>query len=153
MIPLRPIALASLYSILLLLPARAIILYRTGDPSQNTAPPLNDVAGSGWNYEGSFGGFLGTAIAPHYFITAQHFGNQGSVFTLAGVDYHIVANYPDPQSDFIIYQVAEELPVFAALYSRKDEVGKRVVDIGRGTPARRGLFPQSNATGLVMGKW
>jgi hypothetical protein len=126
--------------------ARAIILYRTGDPTQNTSAPINDVAGSGWNYEGYFGGFLGTAIAPHYFITAQHIDSQGDIFTLGGVDYHIGANFPDPQSDLIIYQVAGTLLAFAPLYSRTDEVGKRVVDVGRGT--QRGADYFFNGTQL-----
>jgi hypothetical protein len=85
------------------------------------------------------------------FITAQHIGNQGNIFTLAGVDYHIVANFPDPQSDLIIYQVAEELPAFAALYSRTDEVGKRVVDIGRGTQRGTNYFFNGTQLGWLWG--
>jgi hypothetical protein len=61
------------------------------------------VAGNGWNYEGNFGGFPGTAIAPHYFNTAA-LRQPGKLFTLAGVDYQIVAHFPDPQSALIIYQ-------------------------------------------------
>jgi hypothetical protein len=69
MIPLRSIALVA-FSLFLQLPsAHAVIIYRTADPAQNTTPRVNDVAGNGWNYAGTFGGFLGTAIAPHYFIT------------------------------------------------------------------------------------
>jgi hypothetical protein len=151
MIPLRSIALIALSLFLQVPSAPGIILYRTGDPSQNTTLPVNDVAGVGWSYEGIFGGFLGTAIAPYYFITAQHFGNQGSIFTLGGTDYHIVANFPDPESDLIIYQVAEEMPVFAPLYSRQDEVDQRVVDIGRGT--QRGAAYFLNATTQLGWLW
>jgi hypothetical protein len=150
MVPLRRIALAVLV-FLQLKSAHAIILYRTGDPTQNTSQPINDIAGSGWNYEGIFGGFLGTAIAPHYFISAQHIDNQGSIFTLGGVNYHIVANHPDPQSDLIIYQVAEAMPVFAPLYSRTDEVGKRVVDIGRGTQRGASYFLNTTQLGWSWG--
>jgi hypothetical protein len=151
MIPLRSIALVALSLFLQLPSARAVILYRTGDPAQNTTPPVNDIAGNGWNYEGIFGGFLGTAIAPQYFITAQHIGNQGNTFTLAGVDYHIVANFPDPQSDLIIYQVAEAMLVFAPLYSRPDEVRQRVVDIGRGTQRGADYFLNSTQLGWLWG--
>ena len=150
MSPLRPVALAAL-AFLQFASASAIILYRTGDPTQNTTAPVNDVAGRGWNYEGNFGGFLGTAIAPHYFITAQHIGVAGSVFTLAGVDYHIVARFPDPQSDLVIYQVAETLPTFAPLYSRTDEIGKRVVDIGRGTQRGPDYFLNKTQLGWLWG--
>jgi hypothetical protein len=151
MIPLRSIALVA-FSLFLQLPsAHAVIFYSTADPAQNTTPPVNDVAGNGWNYEGTFGGFLGTAIAPHYFITAQHIGNQGNIFTLSGVDYHIVANFPDPQSDLIIYQVTETMPVFVPLYSRPDEVGQRVVDIGRGTQRGSDYFLNSKQLGWLWG--
>jgi len=45
--------------------SRAVILYRTADPAANTTAPAGDLAGSGWQFEGIFGGFLGTPIAPH----------------------------------------------------------------------------------------
>lgn len=114
--------------------APAVILYRTGDPAANTtAPPADDVAASGWNYEGVFGGFLGSPIAPHYFITAQHIGLASNVFSYHGTDYRVVNRFADPQSDLTIYQVDGTLPDFAPLYSRTDEVGQRIVAIGRGT--------------------
>src|ERR1039458_6573682 len=59
----------------------AIILYRTGDPAANTTEPTGTLAGSGWQYEGLIGAFLGTAIAPHFFITAQHFGVRSEEHT------------------------------------------------------------------------
>src|SRR6202162_3921549 len=52
-------------------PARAVILFGTADPSANTSAPTGALAGSGWQYEGQFGAFLGTAIASNYFITAK----------------------------------------------------------------------------------
>ncbi len=131
--------------------ADAVILYRTGDPSQNTSAPLNDVAGSGWNYEGIYGGFLGSAISPHHFITAQHFGEQGNVFTFGSVDYHIVGRFPDPQSDLVTYKVAETLPSFASLYSRTDEAGQRTVDIGRGTQRGGGYSLNGTPLGWLWG--
>jgi hypothetical protein len=151
MLPLRPVALVALCFFLRPLSAPGVILYRTADPTQNTTGPVNDVAGSGWNYEGTYGGFLGTAIAPHYFITAQHFGDQGNIFTLAGIDYHIVAHFPDPQSDLVIYQLAEELLSFAPLYSRTDEVGQRTVDIGRGTQRGADYFLNTTQLGWLWG--
>src|SRR2546422_10688353 len=54
--------------------ARAIIFYATGDPNYNTTAPGGSLTNSGWQYEGTWGGFLGTPIAPKYFITAEHVG-------------------------------------------------------------------------------
>ena len=125
----------------------AVILYRTADPNANTtAPDANDVAGAGWNFEGMFGGFLGTAISPHCFITAKHVGYQSNIFAFRGTNYHITAQVPDPKSDLVIYRLAEELPEFVRLYSRSDEVGQRTVIVGRGTQ-RGQMFSITNSDG------
>jgi hypothetical protein len=52
-------------------PARAVILFGTDDPAANTTAPIGSVANTAWSYEGKWGGFLGTPIAPHFFITAK----------------------------------------------------------------------------------
>jgi hypothetical protein len=120
----------------------AIILFRTGDPSANTTEPTGSLAGRGWQYEGQFGAFLGTAIAPHYFLTAKHLSAASDRFIYHGASYTIVGRYEDPVSDLQIFQVAETLPTYAPLYSRDDEVGQHLVVIGRGT--RRGPAIVSN---------
>jgi len=51
---------------------RAVVLYRT--PTRNTSAPSSMLYNSGWQWEGKWGGFLGTPIAPNYFITAGHVG-------------------------------------------------------------------------------
>ena len=117
--------------------AHAVILYRTGDPNENTTPPSGANANSGWQYQGIWGGFLGTPIAPHFFISAAHIGNAGgSSFTFQNVTYRVTQDFFDPQSDLVIWRIAGEFPSFAPLYSRTDEVGQRIIAIGRGT--RRG---------------
>jgi hypothetical protein len=113
--------------------ARGVILYRTGDPAANTTEPTGSLAGSGWQYEGNFGDFLGTAIAPHYFVTAKHLGTGPTQFSYHGVNYAIVRSFADAGSDLCIFEVEGTLPVYAPLYTRSDEVGKRLVVIGRGT--------------------
>ena len=113
--------------------AHGVILFRTADPSANTTVPTNDPAGSGWNYEGQFGGFLGTPIAPHFFLTAKHIGQAGSVFTFSATNYTLVTHFNDPFSDFTIWQVVQTFPTFAPLYTGNDEVGLRLVVVGRGT--------------------
>lgn len=119
----------------LLLPgaSEAVILFRTGDPAANTTQPTGPgYAESGWQYEGFWGGFLGTPIAPQFFISAAHVGNAG-ILVFNGSNYRVIQGFPDPESDLVIWQVAEEFPTFAPLYTRTDEVGQRLMVFGRGT--------------------
>ncbi len=113
--------------------ASGVILYRTDDPAANTTEPTGSLAGSGWQYEGNFGSFLGTAIAPHYFVTAKHLGTSPTQFSYHGADYAIVRSVADSDSDLRIFEVEGTLPVYAPLYARSDEVGQHLIVIGRGT--------------------
>ncbi|MDQ6765546.1 MAG: hypothetical protein M3Z22_05535 [Verrucomicrobiota bacterium] len=117
--------------------ARGVILLGTADPAANTTAPTGVLAGSGWQYEGIFGGFLGTPIAPNFFITAKHIGASSSVLQFNGVSYPVVRQYNDAFSDFSIWQVTGTFPSFAPLYSSGAETSQRLVVIGRGT--QRGL--------------
>ena len=110
-----------------------IILYRTGDPTANTTAPGGTLANSGWQYEGTFGDYLGTPIAPHFFITAQHIGQNSDKLVYRGANYTIVKSFDDPGTDLRIFQVVQTFSLFAPLYTRSDEVGKHLVVIGRGT--------------------
>ncbi len=86
---------------LLIQPAGAVILLGSGDPAYNTTPPTGALAGSGWQYQGTWGGFLGTPIAPQYFIAAHHVGGAvGQTFTFQGLAYTTTAFWDDPNSDF-----------------------------------------------------
>ena len=113
-------------------PAQSVILYATGDPNVNTAAPGGELAGSGWQYQGEFGGFLGTAIAPQFFITAKHVSGDGTSFNFAGTSYALAQAFHDPASDLTIWKISGNLPAFAPLYLTDDEVGRRLVVIGRG---------------------
>ncbi|MEY2562119.1 MAG: hypothetical protein QOH88_312 [Verrucomicrobiota bacterium] len=113
---------------------RAIILFGTGDPTANISAPVGSVANIPWNYQGQWGGFLGTPIAPHFFVTAKHVGGGvGQVFYFQGVAYTTTATFADPSTDLQIWQVAETFPYYAPLYTNSDEVGRPLVVIGRGT--------------------
>jgi hypothetical protein len=133
------------------LDSRAVILYRTGDPAANTTGPGGDLAGSGWQFEGTFGGFLGTPVAPHFFASARHIGQAGPYFTFAGVNYTIVKEFPDPNSDLDLWQVAETFPLFAPLYTKFDEIGKVAVVIGRGTQRGTEVFVDGTLRGWNWG--
>ena len=113
--------------------AHGIILFRTGDPTANTTAPTGQLAGSGWQYQGNFGAFSGTAIAPHFFVTAKHLGSVSDKFVYHGVNYTIVRSFDDPSNDLLIFQVAETLPSYAPLYTKSNEVGQHLVVMGRGT--------------------
>ena len=112
----------------------AVILFGSGDPTYNTTPPTGALTNSGWQYEGQWDGFLGTPIAPQYFMAAQHIGGSvGDTFTFGGVNYTTTAYWDDPNTDLRIWKVDGVFPTYAPLYNTNDEAGKTLVVFGRGT--------------------
>src|SRR5436309_1682040 len=80
--------------------AHGVIFDSTGDPTFNTTAPSGSLTGSGWQYQGLWGGFLGTPVAPQYFVTAKHVGGTiGQDLVLNGISYTTVAVSNDPNSD------------------------------------------------------
>ena len=112
--------------------APGVILFRTDDPSVNVSTPGDN---SGWQYEGQWGAYLGTPIAPNYFITAHHIGgNVGDPFLFHGQTYTTTAVFEDPETDLQIWQVSETFPCYAPLYDQtNDEPGSELRVFGRGT--------------------
>src|SRR5882672_9608313 len=121
---------------------RAVILY--GTPDRNGAPAPGSIAETPWNLQGQWGGFLGTPIAPNYFVTAVHVGGNSSVpFVFGGSLYSVDASYGTdggfaiPGSDLRIWKVNETFPAFAPLYGTStnnvSETNKHMVVVGRGT--------------------
>ena len=131
--------------------ALAVLLLGSGDPAANTTPPDGDLADSGWQYQGRFGDFQGTAIAPSFFITAKHIGQAGSVFTFRGVDYNVVARIDDRWSDLTIWRVSGTFPAFARLYPREDELGQPLVVIGRGSERGSDVLKEGSLRGWSWG--
>jgi hypothetical protein len=114
--------------------ALAVILFSTADPEHNTTPPAGALSGSGWELQGLWGPFLGTPIAPHYFITAQHVGGSpGDLFFLNGASYMALQFFDDPSSDLRIWQVDGTFSAYAPLYDGASEVGQTFIVHGRGT--------------------
>lgn len=114
--------------------AQALIFYSTGDPSYNTNAPGGALTNSGWQYQGAWSTFSGTVISSNAFITAKHVGGLvGDLFTFQGVQYTTTAYYDSPDSDLKIWRVAGQFPVFAPLYTKRNENGKGLVVFGRGT--------------------
>lgn len=126
-----------LFLILLLVgvltPAYAVILFDTGDPSANTAAPGEALAGSGWQYQGDWGNFLGTPIAPNFFISAAHIGQVGNAIVIDSTARPVIGSFGLAGSDLHIWKVATTFTAFAPLYAKRDEVGQHLVVIGRGT--------------------
>lgn len=128
--------------------AQGIVFYGTSDSSHNTSAPTGIFANSGWQYEGEYGAFLGTAIAPQYFITAQHFGVQGTTFTQSGiftggsdVTYNIdttanggVGYWDVAGTDLRILKINGTFGSYAPLYTGSLEIGMEMVTMGRGGP-------------------
>ena len=112
----------------------AVLFKSTGATNYNTTAPTGALTNSGWRYQGAWGSFLATPIAPTYFLAAKHVGGTiGQTFTLNGFIYHTLTNFPDANSDLQIWKVAETFPDYALLYTNSNEAGKHCVVFGRGT--------------------
>jgi MYXO-CTERM domain-containing protein len=133
----------SIFLLLLLSPsAWAVIFYSTADPAHNReTAPGGALAGSGWQYQGLFGSYLGTAISPNHlgvasstFVSKDYF-NGASDITYAinttvnsGLGYWNIAG-----TDLRVFQITGTFSSYAPLYTAGDEVGNDLVVMGRGT--------------------
>lgn len=133
----------------------AVLFYATADPSFNTSPPTGALAGSGWQYQGKWGPFLGTVIGPNQFITAGHVGGgPGDKFHFRNVEYVTVSFVDDPETDLRVWTVNGRFPEYAPWMERGDEVGKAVVIFGRGTQRGETVMVSGLLGGSTKGwKW
>ena len=121
----------------------AVILHSTSE--RNTTAPSGTLAGSGWQYQGQWGAFLGTPISPQHFVTAGHLGGAvGGTFSYNGTSYTTVASYDDPASDLRVWEVDGLFDDYAPLYGSTRESGKNFVVFGRGT--QRGAEVMANGS-------
>lgn len=162
----RSAALAFLAACALLIqPAGAVVFYETADPNHNATAPTGAYLDSGWQYEGLFGGFLGTMISPQLFITAQHIGVQSSTFVstslfngVADVTYTIdtsansnVGFWDITGTDLRIYKINETFATYAQLYTASNEVGQTLVTNGRGGPRGDEVIVSAESKGWKTG--
>lgn len=124
-------------ALLLVSSAHAVLFKDTADPAYNTNAPTGALTNSGWQFQGTWntsdGNYLGTPIAPTFFIAAKHVGGvTGAVFALNGFNYHTVRNTDCPGTDLRVWQVAETFPSYAPLSTNTNEVGQHCVVFGRG---------------------
>jgi len=135
-----------------IVPVRAVILFSTGDAGYNTNAPAGALTNSGWQLEGQWNGFLGTPIAPTFFLAAKHVGGDtGQVFALNGYNYHTIASTDSTNSDLRVWQVAETFPFYAKLFTSTNEVGRHCVVFGRGTQRGDAVVIDGNTNGWLWG--
>jgi len=124
-----------LFVALLVLPriGHSVIFYSTGDPAYNATEPMGSLTNAGWNLQGTFNLFLGTPIAPHHFITAQHVSGVavGGAFTFDGTVYTTIGKVNDPNSDLTLWEINGTFSRYAAL-NNSDESNLPIVVFGRG---------------------
>ena len=133
--------------------ADALIFLATANASFNTTAPTGDLAGSGWELQGRWGSFLGTPVAPSWFLAAKHVGGSvGQVFTLNGVNYVTVARVNHPTADLTLWKVSSTFPSYATLYTSLDEVGKPLMVYGR-SAARGAEVNVEKATPTALRGW
>jgi hypothetical protein len=132
-------------------PVHAVILYWSKDRA--TFEPHSCIyADSGWQYQGWWSSYIGTPIAPNYFITAKHVGGTvGEPFTYNGQVYTTTASYAAPDSDLRIWQVSTAFSTYAPLYTRPNEVGRTMVTFGRGTTRGSAVTVDGQTKGWFWG--
>lgn len=149
---IRILGTALSIAVIVIAQLKAVILCGSGDPSTNTSAPAGAFANSGWQWQGNFNGYSGTAIGPSHFLTAHHIGgNVGNPFTFNGVNYTTTAVHNDTTTDLSVWTIQGRLPAWAPLYTGApgSEVGKVVVVFGLGT--ERGAEIHTPGTTTVAG--
>ncbi len=116
------------------------------------APPVGAYRETGAQYTGGWGAFVGTAIAPHYFITAVHVGGGvGDPFTFNGTKHTAEGVTTISGTDLAVWRVRERLPRWASLYDRRGETGKEMILYGRGCRRGRSLIFEGVMRGWQWG--
>jgi hypothetical protein len=115
-------------------PTHAVLFLATADPAQNTTAPAGRLADSGWQWQGLWGGFLGTVVHPKHFLTARHIGGQvGDPFEFRGQAHPTTAFRDVPGSDLRLWRVCGVFPDYAPLHTETNLTGLNLVYFGRGT--------------------
>jgi hypothetical protein len=160
---LQKAVVLSLPAVLTPATASAVIFYSTGDPAHNTTAPTASLANAGWQYEFSWrGGFLGTPVAPHYFITAAHIdpaGSLGNSIAYQGLTYTNVAfgdnSHFKEFGDLRLYHTDNTFYSFAPMFDTSPllgtEASQNALVIGRGTQRGNPIVVNSEQKGWDWG--
>lgn len=114
--------------------ARGSMIYDL--PAGITSAPSGD---RGWSDTGSWQVGGGVAIAPNYFLTAQHLGGTvGQSFVLNGRSYTASAFTDIAGSDLRLVQITSTFPAYAPLYrgATGSEAGQAISMVGFGRYAQ-----------------
>ena len=133
--------------------APAVIHHDTGDPAACSTTPGD---GSGWQYEGRFGAYLGTPVAPYYFLTAGHIFQASDTFVFHGDTFQVLQGYYDSATDLCLWRVDRPFATYAPLFqpdaSGRAEVGCDLRVFGCGTQRGAGSFaPDGTLRGWSWG--
>jgi len=126
------------WGIATLSPLCAEIFYDNVATTYNTTAPGGLYVNSGWDLQGTHLTFLATPIAPNYFIAAKHPYPASIGHTIdfsSGPNmgsYTTIAVYDDPSADLRIFKISGTFAAWAPLCTNSNEVGKTLVDFGRG---------------------
>jgi hypothetical protein len=131
--------------------AQAIIVL--GPQQRNLSAPTGGYSNSGWQYQGLWGKFLGTAIGSHYFITARHVGGLvGDKFLYQGREYETIDVCKFRDCDLAVWTVAQPLPEYASIYVGDNLKNREVVLFGRGTKRGDPVIIDGRLRGWRWGK-
>lgn len=131
----------------------ALIFYSSGSSTFNTSAPAGALSGSGWEFQGRWGGFLGTPVGPFHFLTAKHVGGTvGGIFSWNGTNYTTVGKVDHPTADLTLWRVSRRFPRYAPLYTASSEVGRSIVVFGRGL-IRGAEVRVANASPMPLRGW
>lgn len=136
--------------------ARAVIIY--GEPGRDTSAPGDAALATRWNQVGNWGGFLGTPIASHFFLTAKHVGGAvgDSLTFLDGTSHQTVARFEDPGSDLALWQVsvAFDSARIVPLYTDATvALSAPLAIFGRGTARGTAVFGDAFGGGSEQKGW
>jgi hypothetical protein len=103
---------------------------------RNTSAPTGALENSGWQWQGTYGGFLGTPIAQNWFITAQHVGSA-SQLTLNGTNHPVVETVNISGTDLKLHRVSTPFSSWAQIFNPSTDGPLLLQDtltvFGRGT--------------------
>lgn len=123
---------------------------------QSTPPTAGPFANSGAQYEGTFavpfGTFVGTAIAPDYFLTSSHVAPAvGAIFHYQGAGYSVLSDQ-DVGNGMTVVKVSGTFGSYAPLYggSQASTVGQDVSLFGLGENVNVNA-PLSGPDGKIQG--
>jgi hypothetical protein len=139
--------------------AGAVLFYSTGDPGYNTNAPSDNLAGSGWQFQGQFRNttsdkYLGTPISAHHFITARHiseYPSAGEPFYYNGTTNVTVGEFPIAGCDLTVWEIDGTFSTYAPIYTQPIQGYEPVVVFGRGTQRGAAVVVNGETKGWKWG--